>query len=193
MLPNVVDSASNEIVNEQNINEVISTKPFEKVGTENEAMSEDIYEGGSSPNYLFRKIREKANERQTKAADRMVSRGKKILQPFHVGQCATLRVPDVDRGPTDPEFYTVDCREGVLKSKDTASDLNQIDHQLIKLDEVPSNILSLRTATCKSTGGQGFVKCNCKNSCKVGRCTCRKKKMLCNSRCHPGKSCDNYE
>ena len=66
----------------------------------------------------------------------MARRGKKLLQSLLVGQCATLTVPDVDRGPSDPKnllvvvlkvekdgLYTVGCREGVLGSKYTAADL----------------------------------------------------------------------
>ncbi|KAK8372094.1 hypothetical protein O3P69_012627, partial [Scylla paramamosain] len=51
----------------------------------------------------FQKIRVAANIGQSKAAARMTRRGKNLLKPLSIGQCATLRVPDVDRGPTDPK------------------------------------------------------------------------------------------
>ncbi|XP_076033659.1 uncharacterized protein LOC143020791 [Oratosquilla oratoria] len=65
----------------------------------------------------------------------MTRRGKYLLKPLSVGQCATLRVPDVDRGPTDPKnllvvvlkendgLHTVGCREGIIGPKFTAPDL----------------------------------------------------------------------
>ena len=115
----------------------------------------------------------------------------------------TVRVPDVDRGPCDPKnllvvvlrqedwLYTVGCREGVVISKFTAADLSPIYQILINADNVPDICLSLRTATAKAIGGQGYVKCQCKTQCLSGRCSCLKKEMKCNSRCHPGRGCKN--
>ena len=120
----------------------------------------------------FQVIRDAAAAGQYKAAVRMTRRGNQLVRQLKVGQCATLRVPDVDRGPTDPKnllvvilkgeedgLYTVGCREGVLGSKYTAADLSPIDQVLIKANDVPDIRLTLRTATAKATGGQGFVKC----------------------------------
>ena len=43
-----------------------------------------------------------------------------------------------------------------------------------------------------SSGGQGFVHCQCKKGkCKSGRCICRRLKVMCNSRCHMSLSCSN--
>jgi hypothetical protein len=40
------------------------------------------------------------------------------------------------------------------------------------------------------SGGQGFVHCQCKKrNCKSSRCTCRRSKAMCNSRCHMSLSC----
>ena len=38
-------------------------------------------------------------------------------------------------------------------------------------------------------GGQGMLKCNCHGDFKSNRCSCKKNKLLCNSRCHGG-SCN---
>ncbi len=151
----------------------------------------------------FHEVRVTADKGQSKAADRMIYRGKHLIRPLFVGQCATLRIPDVDRGPSDPKnilvvvlnehdgLYTVGCCEGILRAKFTAVGLSAIDQVLIKPDEVPDRSLSqecssLSTATAKASGGQGFVKCQCKTQCMSGRCSCKRQKMLCNSRCHPG-------
>ncbi|KRZ49749.1 hypothetical protein T02_14489 [Trichinella nativa] len=113
----------------------------------------------------------------------MTRRSKKMLIPPKIGQNCTLRVPDVDRGPADPKnflaivmaecegLYTVGCRERKLA--------------------LPDAKIPLRTAVTKVTSSQGYVKCMCLSGCLSGRCSCSRKRVLCNSRCHPGKSCKN--
>lgn len=166
-------------------------------------MDVDSEEAAERENESFKHIRDKAAKGQSKAAAKMAHRGKQLLKPLVVGQCATLRVPDVDRGPSDPKnlivvvleendgLYTVGSREGIIANKFTLADLNPMQHPLIKRDEVPNVSLSLRTATTKATGGQGFIKCQCKTNCQSGRCSCLKRNNKCNSRCHPGKTCKN--
>ena len=126
-----------------------------------------------------------------------------MLQKFTEGDNATLRVPDVDRGPSDPRnilvvvlsendgLYKVGCREGTLDAKFTAADLEKLPEALIEPHSIPEVTVSLRTAVSKATGGQGYTKCSCRTKCDTGRCSCKKKKMNCNSRCHPGISCKN--
>ncbi|CAF3562301.1 unnamed protein product [Rotaria sp. Silwood2] len=41
------------------------------------------------------------------------------------------------------------------------------------------------------TGGQGTLKCNCKQGCKTNKCKCKQANVLCNSRCHHALSCCN--
>ncbi|KRX64696.1 KRAB-A domain-containing protein 2 [Trichinella sp. T9] len=151
----------------------------------------------------FIKARKEAALGQTRAAAKMTRRTKKMLIPLQIGQNYTLRVPDVDRGPADPKnflvvvmaecegLYTVGCREGKLASKFTAADLQVISENILSIDEVPDTEIPLRTAVTKATGGQGYVKCMCLSGCSSGRCSCSRKRVLCNSRCHPGKSCNN--
>ncbi|KRY44826.1 hypothetical protein T03_424 [Trichinella britovi] len=88
-------------------------------------------------------------------------------------------------------LYTVGCRERKLASKFTAADLQVISENLLSIDEAPDAEIPLRTAVTKATGGQGYVKCMCISGCSSGRCSCSRKRVLCNSRCHPGKSCNN--
>ncbi|KRY57276.1 KRAB-A domain-containing protein 2 [Trichinella britovi] len=151
----------------------------------------------------FIKARKEAALGQSRAAAKMTRRAKKMLIPLQIGQNCTLRVPDVDRGPADPKnflvvvmaecegLYTVGCREGKLASKFTAADLQVISENILSIDEVPDTEIPLRTAVTKATGGQGYVKCMCLSGCSSGRCSCSRKRVLCNSRCHPGKSCNN--
>ncbi|KRZ59077.1 KRAB-A domain-containing protein 2 [Trichinella nativa] len=151
----------------------------------------------------FIKARKEAALGQTRAAAKMTRRTKKMLIPLKIGQNCTVRVPDVDRGPADPKnflvvvmaecegLYTVGCREGKLASKFTAADLQVISENILSIDEVPDTEIPLRTAVTKATGGQGYVKCMCLSGCSSGRCSCSRKRVLCNSGCHPGKSCNN--
>ena len=130
----------------------------------------------------------------------MTRRAKQLLQELEVGDNATLRVPEFDRGPRDGrnvlvvilekenDFYVVGCREGRLTTRYTAADLEPVKEKLLAAADVPNVAMALGTAVTKYTGGQGYVKCACEKSCQSNRCTCAKKQLKCNSRCHPGRS-----
>ena len=76
--------------------------------TEEESeMDVDSEEAAERENESFKHIRDKAAKGQSKAAAKMAHRGKQLLKPLVVGQCATLRVPNVDRGPSDPKNLIV--------------------------------------------------------------------------------------
>jgi hypothetical protein len=83
---------------------------------------------------LDRSIPDTAEKEQSKAADGIVCRGKHLLRALIVKQCATVRVPDVDRDRSDQTnlvvvlneydgLCTVGCREGSLIAKLTATDI----------------------------------------------------------------------
>ncbi|KRY27849.1 hypothetical protein T01_883 [Trichinella spiralis] len=114
-----------------------------------------------------------------------------MLIPLQIGQNCTLRVPDVDRGPADLKNFLVvvmaEC-EGLYT---VAADLQVISENLLAIDDVPDAEIPLRTAVTKATGDQGYVKCMCLSGCSSGRCSCSRKRVLCNFRCHPGKSRKN--
>ena len=77
------------------------------------------------------------------------------------------------------------------KNKSVAADMDPVKEKLLTPDEVPDVEMALRTAVTRYTGGQGYVKCSCKTNCTTSRCSCTKKQLKCNSRCHPGRSCSN--
>ncbi|XP_068205367.1 KRAB-A domain-containing protein 2-like [Palaemon carinicauda] len=203
-------SALNEIATEEDLQTFVENEEGDEDAGDEDAVTgataevqrdEDAVTGATAETQsgCFQEIRDAADAGQSKAAVRMTHRGNQLVRRLEVWQCATLRVPDVDRGPTDPMnllvvamkedgLCTVGCREGVLGSKYTAADLSPIDQVLIKADHVPDIRLTLTTATAKATGGQGFIKCQCRTQCSSGRCSCRKKEMKCNSRCHPGRA-----
>ena len=55
----------------------------------------------------FKDVRELAVSGQEIAANKMTRRAKQLLKPFDVGQNATLKVPEFDRGPCDPRNLLV--------------------------------------------------------------------------------------
>ncbi|XP_003376155.1 conserved hypothetical protein [Trichinella spiralis] len=166
----------------------------EKTYEENESIAEETL---PHRDQAFIKAREEPAAGQSRAAAKMTRRSTKILKPLHIGQNATFRVPDVDPGPADLKnflvvvmaeyegLYTVGCRKGKLSCKFAAADLQVISENLLSVDEVSDAEIPLRTAVTKATGGQGYVKCMYSSGCFSGRCSCGRKRPLCNSRCHP--------
>ncbi|XP_068234227.1 KRAB-A domain-containing protein 2-like [Palaemon carinicauda] len=169
-------SAFNEIDTKEDLETFVENEEGDEDAGDEDALTgattevesdEDAVTGATAETQTgcFQEIRDAADAGQYKAAVRMTRRGNQLVRRLEVGQCATLRVPDVDRGPTDPKnisvvvmkggdgLYTVGYREGVLRSKYTAADLSPIDQVLIKADDVPDIRLTLRTATAKVTGG----------------------------------------
>ena len=155
-------------------------------------------------NTQFIRARKRALKGQISVAKRMKIRGEKHLFCPKVGDNCTIRIPEFDRGPSDPKnllvvvlgiennLYEVGCRQGKLSTKFTAADLDAVPEKLIYEKDVAADcILSVRSAVTKATGGQGYLKCNCTSKCQTLRCSCLKKKMKCNSKCHPGKACNN--
>ena len=55
----------------------------------------------------FSEARRLAESGQARAADKMMKRDKNFLKEFKMGDNATIRVPDVDRGPSDPRNLLV--------------------------------------------------------------------------------------
>ena len=59
---------------------------------------------------------------------------------------------------------------------------------------VPDNTeISVRKAVqlLSLYGGQGHIHCSCRSGCTTGKCKCKRKNILCNSRCHASLSCAN--
>jgi hypothetical protein len=59
---------------------------------------------------------------------------------------------------------------------------------------VPDNTeISVRKAVqlLSLYGGQGHIHCSCCSGCTTGKCKCKRKNILCNSRCNASLSCAN--
>ena len=89
------------------------------------------------------------------------------------------------------DMYKLGCREGKLAQRYSTADLDFVKEPLLKICDVPNIEIALRTAVGKTSGGQGYIKCSCKANCSTLRCSCNKRNMKCNSKCHPDSSCSN--
>jgi hypothetical protein len=139
-------------------------------------------------------------------ANKMIGISDRKHREAKVGSTVRIPVPDVDRGRGDTRsilavvmevnedgFYKLGTRNGVMKQLYARSQFSTCHQNLVQMDEVPSTQASLRTvASAQSTGtGQGFFKCCCKTKCQSNRCACKKKQVLCNSKCHASLPCTN--
>ena len=116
-----------------------------------------------------------------------------------------IPVPRVDRGP-------IDCKNirGIIVDKDVNGLQNwynswisgllsryQIEkihgHELTILDVSDNTEIIVRNAVqlLSLYGGQGHIHCSCRSGCTTGKCKCKRKNILCNSRCHASLSCAN--
>lgn len=151
--------------------------------------------------------RSEAKESLCQQAKNMRMTSDKRHPSAFIGSTVRIKVPDVDHGRGDPRsvlavvldvtednFYKLGTRNGIIKQLYTRSEFSVCDEKLIFLEEIPSDKeVSLRTvATAQSTGtGQGFAKCNSTRKCETNKCACRKKNLLCNSKCHKSSPCTN--
>jgi hypothetical protein len=139
----------------------------------------------------------------------------KPSEDLAAGSIVLLKVSRVDRASVDPRLlpgvvldknahglYLIGCKAGVLdtwysrgalsleqKKTPASYDLQEI----LANWRLESKRVSMRAAmaSISPVGGQGHVHCKCKGKC-LGKCKCRKKGFLCNSRCHKGsKACQN--
>src|SRR5215510_8734050 len=149
--------------------------------------------------------REGAKSGQKQQAHKMVSLSNSRLAAVDIGTNVVVRVPDVDRGRLAPRnvlavvvdvnssgLYLLGTKEGLLERLYARSEFTPADNKFIHVHDVPSNSLSLRSASMTTCGSnQGFPMCNCKRYCIDKKCQCRSKNIKCNSKCHSNSSCKN--
>ena len=164
---------------------------------------------------LCNRIQNISNERngasssQMAQAERMVKRSKVVLGAGQVGDNVAVLIPIVDRGRGDPRnllgvivdldennMYTINVKAGILKGKFSRNQFDLCPQRLLTDADVDrTRTVSLRQAVSKesSSGGQGYIRCNCAgpNRCKTNRCKCFKNKIKCSSRCHGSLLCKN--
>ena len=165
--------------------------------------------------------RDQASRGQEKSVEKMLALAKKLKAAFSIGDLVVLKVPDVDRGPFDPNnllcliieakngIFRLACRAGILERCQAANSFSRssllcdftIDDVPMAVDKKGNStgerlVLSVReTARELSVGnGQGYVKCSCAGQCSTKRCSCKAANIHCGSKCH-GKDfeCHNSE
>ena len=157
----------------------------------------------------LKNVRSDTGKRIRLSAEKMKDVTRKHFSNLKVGDSVMLRVPKVDRGPTDSpnlicvilreknDVFQVGCEKGIIKGWYGPETLIPMKTSFLRTSDVDGNIfLSLRHrhAVSKTTGGQGYTKCNCKASkqqCRTKRCACFNKKRMCTSRCNNSLSCLN--
>lgn len=134
----------------------------------------------------------------------MIKQTQKKNLTVDVGKTVRVTIPDVDRSKGDSRnilavvlssengLYKLGCRTGILNGHYTPNQFLECKENFISISEVPSSSTSVRTASNKMSvvGGQGFAKCNCK-LCDSLKCSCKKAGVICNSKCHLNKNCNN--
>ncbi|XP_051167782.1 uncharacterized protein LOC127285690 [Leptopilina boulardi] len=139
----------------------------------------------------------------------MITHSEDSFTALDKGDCITLSIPEVDRGPLDflniygvimnyeNGVYQIGTKDGLLKGWFPRAEIKKSGSNVITFSDVSTDtLISLREAAAQQSisGGQGFKKCNCKASqsqCKTKRCICFKSGTLCDSRCHQSQPCSN--
>ena len=139
----------------------------------------------------------------------MLSRQKKVINSFKVGDKVLLPVDGVDLGAADAENLlciileripdSIQFRLGYKAGKlDQTYPFNVLTKtELVtpfNIDDVPDKVVSVRQAvsTISIAGGQGFKMCRCVDGkCNGGRCGCHRDNRKCNSKCHGGNANPN--
>jgi hypothetical protein len=167
-----------------------------------------------SPNR--RKLRNDALGNIVKQAKRMKRMA--TLQSAHdlltIGTVVRIAAADVDRARGDPPtiltvvvevtqkgLYRVANSKGVITPclyradlmvvEETSPENHGLEGFLASWHQMPKITIPKAVRLVSKFGGQGFTKCSCKGSCDSGRCTCKKKGIMCGSRCHNALQCCN--
>ncbi|KRX52516.1 hypothetical protein T06_3587 [Trichinella sp. T6] len=96
------------------VDTVKAEEKIEEFLTSQEANDEDSLSRDGKTTFI--KAQKEAASGQTRAAAKMTRRSKKMLIPLQIGQNCTLRVPDVDRGPADPNNFLLRAAKDVLSA-----------------------------------------------------------------------------
>ena len=126
--------------------------------------------------------------------------------PAKIGDSVTVAIPDVDKARgslrnvmavvidvIEDNLYKLGTKDGCLKQLYTRSEFDLCAQNFISIDDVRQDkIISLRSAATNSSGKiQGYTRCQCSRHCGTNACLCRKRQLLCNSKCHKSSSCRN--
>ena len=152
------------------------------------------------------RARKRALSGQQIQAEEMMSSSKRRLVDLKVNDNIIIPVPRVGRGPIDCRNirgiivdktvigYKIGTTVGVISGLLSRNQIEKIHgHELTILDVHDNTEISVRKAVqlLSLYGGQGHIHCSCRSGCKTGKCKCKRKNILCNSRCNASLSCAN--
>ena len=136
----------------------------------------------------------------------MVKLSRIELKAGEVGDNVAVPIPFVDRGRGAPrnilgiivdrdehDMYRIAVKAGILSTKYSRNQFGLCPQRLFNDSDVNTECTIPLRQALKSTasGGQGFLRCDCKKQCQTKRCKCFKANRLCNSRCHSSLTCGN--
>jgi hypothetical protein len=135
---------------------------------------------------------------------KLVSLSNPRLSAVDIGTNVVVRGPDLDLERLAPRnvltvvvdvkstgLYLLGTKEGLFERLYARNEFTTAD-KFIEAHDVPSNSLSLRSASMMTSGSKlGFVSCHCKMYCIDKKSKCLSKNMKCNSTCHSKRSCKN--
>ncbi|XP_065223547.1 KRAB-A domain-containing protein 2-like [Planococcus citri] len=190
-------------------NEIATSSCNHELVDENENTVSDSEES----NEMRRKLRSCIDGNRKRAIQGLEKQAKKMKAgseaKFGVierGTTVTVPVPEVDRSKCNPrniigvvlevvdgQFYRIGTKDGTLPQLFSRGQIAPSTKEFLAIENVPPESITIREANGKSSisGGQGFQKCSCTTKCTSNKCACRKKGVLCNSRCHSSLSCCN--
>jgi hypothetical protein len=139
-------------------------------------------------------------------AEVMFNKSNKKFRTCEIGQNVLVNIPEVDRSKASPrnvlavvmqqnsnQLYTLATRDGVLDKQYSRNEFEVADNNFLMSSDLNTEAtISLRAAAASACNSkQGFVMCNCRKGCKSNQCKCKRRNLLCNSRCHNSLSCNN--
>jgi len=138
-----------------------------------------------------------AQTSQLKQAERTVKRSRVEMVAGKVGDSVAVPIPLVNRGRGDPrnilgivldrnenDLYTICVKGGILRGEYSRNQFDVCPQTLLTEQDVDqTKTISLRQAVNvmeSSSGGQGFVRCNCSGhkKCQTNRCKCFKNSQV---------------
>ena len=114
-----------------------------------------------------------------------------ISQPDTMSSIGPRNLPEYITSKED-DLFSIGNTEGIFSCNYTRNQFDICTTKIISLEDKPSRILTSTEAMRKaSLGLESGSACRCKY-CKTFRCPCKKRGRICNSKCHKGKACFNY-
>ena len=158
-----------------------------------------------SQHAILRQIAERNTEKARKEIkERLLSKGNVTNKNLQIGTTVTIVIPQIDQYGVDRSLLPCRIIESQMKniSWGCASRILSVTYganelNLVELAEISQRIIGVRGAargqSVVGTASNSQIRCMCKGACTDGRCSCRKSKQKCTTKCHKSSvSCLNY-